>query len=211
MTVIPLFPLNLVLFPASKLPLYIFEERYKKMINVCMDEQSSFGINFFSDNHLYPTGCFAKVDQLVSRTEKGEMNIITKGIGRYEILNYELSEHGFYNGTVNLITDFNSDFDKEKMNTTVSLYNSLVEIVYKGSVKKIDLSEIKWYNENRSVSFVMAEKCGLSLLERQSLLEMNEEDTRLNYILKYLEEVMPKLKEADKISNIIKGDGYIQQ
>ena len=57
----------------------------------------------------------------------------------------------------------------------------------------------------------MAEKCGLSLLERQSLLEMNEEDTRLNYILKYLEEVMPKLKEADKISNIIKGDGYIQQ
>ena len=86
MTVIPLFPLNVVLFPASKLPLYIFEERYKKMINDCMDEQSSFGINFFSDNHLYPTGCFAKVDQLVSRTEKGEMNIITKGIGRYEIL-----------------------------------------------------------------------------------------------------------------------------
>jgi len=211
MTVIPLFPLNVVLFPDSKLPLYIFEERYKKMINDCIAEQTSFGINFFSNNHLYPTGCFAKVDQLVSRSENGEMNIITKGLDRYKIITYEMSKNGIYTGYVNMITDCSPDFDKEKMNTTVSLYNSLVEIVYKGSVKKIDLSEIKWLSENRSVSFVMAEKCGLSLIERQNLLEMDKEDTRLNYILNYLEEVMPKLKEADKISNIIKGDGYIQQ
>ena len=208
---IPLFPLNVVLFPDSKLPLYIFEERYKKMVNDCLSDRTNFGINLFAGNRLYPTGCTALVDEVVSQTETGEMNIITKGIIRYKILNYETGEDGLYSAEIDLIEDVNTEYNKEKMTKAVDLYNSLIEIVYKGSVKKIDLTEIKWYSENRSVSFTMAEKCGLSLIERQTLLEMNEEDVRLDYILKFLEEVMPKLKEADKISNIIKGDGFIQQ
>lgn len=208
---IPVFPLNVVLFPDSKLPLYIFEKRYKKMINDCINNQTYFGINFIANNHIFPNGCSANVDQLVSRTEKGEMNIISKGISRYKIIRYEMSKDGYFTGTVALTEDFNTEYDKEKMNETVGLYNTLVEIVYKGSVKKIDLNEVKWRSENRSVCFSMAEKCGLSLMERQSLLEIDDEDIRLDFILKYLKEVTPKLQEADKISNIIKGDGYIQQ
>lgn len=211
MTVIPLFPLNVVLFPDSKLPLYIFEERYKKMINNCIENQTYFGINFFSNNRISPIGCTAQIDQLVSRTLNGELNIISKGINRYKIIKYEMNKNGYYTGTVDLAEDYNTEYDKVKMNKAVDIYNKLVEIVYKGSVKKIDLNDIKWYNENRSVSFTMAEKCGLSLIERQSLLEMDDEDTRLIFILKYFEEVMPKLQEAEKISNIIKSDGYIQQ
>ncbi|MBK9226654.1 MAG: hypothetical protein IPL67_06290 [Ignavibacteria bacterium] len=54
------------------------------------------------------------------------------------------------------------------------------------------------------------EKCGLSLKEKQQMLEMDTEQDRLDFISTYLENVLPKLKEAERISEIIKSDGYIQ-
>lgn len=208
---IPLFPLNVVLFPHSKLPLYIFEERYKKMINQCSKNESEFGINLFSDKRIYSTGCSASVDKIINRTDKGEMNIITKGKRRYKIINYELGPEGYYLGKIEFTNEDCLNYNKVKMEKTVRIYNDMIELVYKGGMSKIDLSELKWYDGSRSVSFFMAEKSGLSLIERQNLLEIDIEDNRLDFLLKYFDEVIPKLKEADRITNIIKGDGYIQQ
>jgi Lon protease-like protein len=43
-TDLPLFPMNTVLFPGMVLSLHIFEERYKLMINRCLEEERSFGV-----------------------------------------------------------------------------------------------------------------------------------------------------------------------
>ena len=56
----------------------------------------------------------------------------------------------------------------------------------------------------------MAEKSGMSLEDRQRLLESNNENDRLGIILSYFKKVYPKLKETERISDIIKSDGYIQ-
>ncbi|MEO8447541.1 MAG: LON peptidase substrate-binding domain-containing protein, partial [bacterium] len=79
---IPLFPLNVVMYPHSKIPLHIFEERYKKMIGECESSGAVFGINFFSDKNIHMTGCSAEVTEVTERLENGEMNIIVKGIQR---------------------------------------------------------------------------------------------------------------------------------
>ncbi|HMS33604.1 MAG TPA: LON peptidase substrate-binding domain-containing protein [Ignavibacteria bacterium] len=208
---IPLFPLNVVMYPHSKIPLYIFEERYKKMIGECISGGTVFGINFYSEKNIHITGCSAEVSEITERLENGGMNIIVNGVQRYKIINYELTLSGYYTGKIEYLDDEIGEYDKVKMEKAVKIYNDLVEIVYKGSVKKIDLSEVHWFEGNRSVAFTMAEKSGLSLAERQSLLETDKEDERLDYMLKYFESIMPKIKEADKISNIIKSDGYIQQ
>src|SRR6187200_1459592 len=138
---INLFPLSVVLFPYSKLPLYIFEERYKLMINECLDNKAEFGINFFSQNKIHNIGCTASVEEVVSVSKTGEMNIITKGERRYELDNYELNPNGYYEGSIRFLDDMNQEFDKVKMEETVKAYNDLVLTVYKGTVKKIDLSE----------------------------------------------------------------------
>ena len=41
---LPLFPLHTVLFPGATIPLQIFEDRYKEMINYCLESDSMFGI-----------------------------------------------------------------------------------------------------------------------------------------------------------------------
>ena len=89
---LPLFPLNLVLFPGMPLPLHIFEERYKAMIGDCLRNNSPFGVSLIrsgqevgSPAEPFTTGTTARAlrSELL---EQGRMNILTKGERRYEII-----------------------------------------------------------------------------------------------------------------------------
>jgi Lon protease-like protein len=51
-TIIPLFPLGLVLLPRMPLPLHIFEERYKLMIGECLESRTAFGIVFLNGSDI---------------------------------------------------------------------------------------------------------------------------------------------------------------
>ena len=91
-TEIPLFPLNLVLFPGMPLPLHIFEERYKAMIGDCMRYNTPFGVSLIrsgqevgSPAEPFTTGTTARVLRS-EMLEQGRINIITKGERRYEIV-----------------------------------------------------------------------------------------------------------------------------
>ncbi|MEO6696346.1 MAG: LON peptidase substrate-binding domain-containing protein [Ignavibacteria bacterium] len=208
--IIPLFPLNVVLFPDSKLPLYIFEERYKKMINECMNTESVFGMNLFTDKKMFMTGCSASVHSLLSKAGSGEMNIVALGKERYRVISHQPGADGFFTGKIEYFEKENSYFDKSKRDECVLLYNQLVQAVYKDSIEKIDLADSKWIGTDKSVSFFVAEKSGLDLNRKQHLLEIENEDERIDYILEYFKEIMPEINETNRINEIIRNDGYIQ-
>jgi Lon protease-like protein len=88
---IPLFPLNVVLFPGGILPLHIFEPRYQLMTESCLDNESVFGVVLIKEGeevgdaakpHL--VGTAAKIIE-VNRFEDGRMNLLTAGQYRFEI------------------------------------------------------------------------------------------------------------------------------
>jgi Lon protease-like protein len=89
---LPLFPLNVVLFPQTDLPLHIFEERYKRMIRECLDARREFGVVLTQEETLEGTGCAATIRRVVKRYEDGRMDIVARGTRRFEIgiLNQEL-------------------------------------------------------------------------------------------------------------------------
>ncbi len=206
---IPLFPLNLVLFPQSKLPLHIFEERYKNMITMCMQESRPFGINLMSNNNISSIGSTAEVVNKFNVLPNGEMDIVIKGKARYELKNYNLSAEGYFIGDVIYLED-ETGYDRDDFNKAVECYNKIIDAAYKGTIEKVNAADLKWIDGSESVSFFMAQKCGLNLLERQQMLEIDKEQDRLTYLLKYFDEVMPKIVEADRISQIIQSDGYLQ-
>ncbi len=87
---LPLFPLNVVLFPGMELPLHIFEERYKAMIRGCLDRQEPFGVVLIQEGQEagdparpFGIGTSARIVQ-VERLEEGRMNIVTRGERRFE-------------------------------------------------------------------------------------------------------------------------------
>ena len=95
---IPLFPLNLVLFPKQALPLHIFEERYKLMIGRCIDEQAPFGVVLIKsgeeasgDGEPYDVGTTARIAR-VQRLPDGRMNLINLGRRRFRILELDRTE-----------------------------------------------------------------------------------------------------------------------
>lgn len=88
---LPLFPLNTVLFPGMLLPLHIFEERYKLMINRCVEKKQPFGVVLLREGqevggHAVPhdVGTTAVI-QGVSKLDDGRMNIVTVGRDRFRL------------------------------------------------------------------------------------------------------------------------------
>lgn len=82
---IPLFPLDLVLFPRAPLPLHIFEDRYKEMIGVCLESNSPFGVVRAQREGLATVGCTANILRVMHRYPDGRMDILCEGDQRFEI------------------------------------------------------------------------------------------------------------------------------
>lgn len=93
----PLFPLNVVLFPGMMLPLHIFEPRYREMINRCIEEEIPFGVVLIQEGHEvggaakpHSIGTAARIKK-VARAADGTMNITVMGMQRFRILELDHS------------------------------------------------------------------------------------------------------------------------
>ena len=88
---LPIFPLNTVLFPNARLPLHIFEERYKAMINACLEEKRPFGVCLIKSGtegggtaEPHEVGTTAHIRE-VQRLDDGRLNIVCTGGQRFAI------------------------------------------------------------------------------------------------------------------------------
>lgn len=106
---LPLFPLNTVLFPGMPLSLHIFEDRYKQMINECIEDHKPFGVVLISKGveafgpvaEPHPIGCTAQITQVQPLTH-GRMNIVAIGQERFRIDSLE-QDHPYLAGMVELM------------------------------------------------------------------------------------------------------------
>src|SRR5262249_19480674 len=101
---LPLFPLQVVLFPGAALPLHIFEDRYKEMIGEALRDKSEFGILLASSNGLASVGCTATIDRVLHEFPDGRLDILTRGRRRFELLLVN-EERNFLRGSVEFFDD----------------------------------------------------------------------------------------------------------
>ncbi len=115
---LPLFPLNVVLFPGGMLPLHIFEQRYREMVKYCIRHESSFGIVMIKDGEesgeaAKPCKIGTVVDLVeVDRFPDGRMNIVTSGHSRFEILEVD-NELPYLVGRVRILDAYDTEADKK--------------------------------------------------------------------------------------------------
>src|SRR5947208_10118658 len=82
---IPIFPLELVVYPREELNLHIFEERYKQLINECYTEKKSFGIPSVINNSIAEIGTLVTITEMAEVYEDGKMDIRTQGVSVFRI------------------------------------------------------------------------------------------------------------------------------
>ena len=84
-----LFPLNLIVYPGEDLNLHIFEQRYRQLINECLEDERTFGIPTFINNKLPGYGTEMHVTTLHKRYPDGRMDIKSKGLAVFRLVNFE--------------------------------------------------------------------------------------------------------------------------
>jgi hypothetical protein len=130
---IPLFPLNLVLMPGAPQALHVFEERYKQMVNECLDESSEFGMILADESGTRKVGCTAKIVELVRRYDDGRMVILVEGSRRFR-LNNIMTGKPYYVGEVDYLEDGPEEDVSALAEECVALLERVVEAATEGSV-----------------------------------------------------------------------------
>ena len=202
---IPIFPLNIVVFPYSKIPLHIFEEKYKIMIGKCLEEKTGFGIISIIKKELSKIGSHIEITNVLNRYENGETDIVVKGNGRFKVIKTKQHPDGYLIGEIEEYTDISREFDK---NLLEELRNNFVSILKKINFK---LEDAFWenYKSTELKSYKIAEKSGLTLEQQQKFLSIRKENERIGFLIKHLAKLEKKLTENIATGAIVMRDGYL--
>ncbi len=200
----PLFPLAVVMLPGAELPLYIFEDRYKDLVRRSLKKKSEFGIIYTDGTSMRGVGCGARVVNMLRKYPDSRMEIIVRGTDRFIVQRTVTHPSGYLEARIAPLLDREETVDDATRSEVIDMYNKIVREVFGGT-----LHEVAPDTPDQYVSFRIAQKVGLSLHDRQKLLESSSEHERLLFLQRRLEELLPRLGEAATIQRLVKNDGYI--
>ena len=208
LTRLPLFPLNLVLFPGMDLPLHIFEERYKDMIGQCMDQDAPFGVVLIKEG--LEVGAPADPERIGTSTrilrseilDQGRLNIMTKGQQRFEIEEI-VQRVPHLIGRVRLLPDVEGEGCAELVSQINEEYVALVRnltALTGGYTSRVDVPE-----DPIQLSYAIAANLELETHLRQSLLVTETAATRLSDRIPLLKQGNEELRERIVKQNPFQG------
>ncbi len=200
MRLLPLFPLQLVVFPRTHLPLHIFEDRYKEMVGEAIEQRSEFGVVLAKNEGIVNAGCTVLVDKVLTKYSDGRLDIVTRGARRFEILSLN-QEKEYLRGEVEFFDDEDSlDAPEELRAEVLSRYRAMLEV-----------GEPKGYSEpeltDPQLSFQLAQ--AVEDLDFQAILLRNRSETeRLKQLSQFLTQYVPRLKETNRMKQLAPLNGF---
>lgn len=200
---LPLFPLQLVVFPGEPLNLHIFEPRYRQLMQECEEEGITFGIPAFIGGNMMDVGTEIRLVSVEKRYDNGELDIKTQGIGLFRIQQFYKTAPGkLYSGAdvEPLSTDDQSDFaTAEKI---LEQMQQLFELL------RVDKSLPENVQDFRTYDW--AHHVGFSLQEEYKFLCMLDETKRQEAMLEHLERVLPTVKEMENLRQRVLMNGHFK-
>jgi Lon protease-like protein len=196
---LPLFPLDVVLFPGTPLPLHIFEPRYKELITECLEQKKPFGIVRTEEEGIADIGCTAEIIAVTKRYEDGKLDIVTEGRERFEVLEIN-EERSFLRGDVLYFQDEPEQPTPEQVAHAIKLHADILAVA--GAQQ--DLPE-----DRKQLSFHFAGSLPLDLDFKQALLGMRSEAERLEAVITAFESILPKLQRTVQAKQKAGGNGHV--
>ena len=197
----PLFPLGIVALPGELIPLHIFEERYKTMIDECIGSEREFGIVWLSDDGLREVGCACSIDQVLERTDEGEMNLIVRGTRPFRVL--ERQGHLPYPaGVIEFVEDRD---DKVDADLARGAHEAYAELVKRATDREPDAEELAGMS-----AYAMAATVDFGLDAKQGLLDMRSENARLRLVTRLFRAAIKRLELVDKVQERARSNGKVR-
>jgi Lon protease-like protein len=195
---LPLFPLHVVVFPRTQLPLHIFEERYKEMIGEAIRDKSEFGIVLAKEDGMLNAGCTAVVDTILKSHPDGRMDILTRGIRRFEIVMLN-QEKPYLRGEVAYFDDDEAGPGDSAVRTeALRLHESWMELEER--TREVELGDAQ-------LSFQLAQ--GIEDLDfLHFLLRTRSEPLRLKKLTEFLSEYVPRQRQTAMMRRLAPLNGH---
>ena len=168
-----LFPLPLVLLPTEQVPLHIFEDRYKELIDECLDEDQAFGLLFAEGDGFHEVGTSASVIEVLTRFDDGRMNIVVEGGDRFRIEELT-SGRSFHTGVTTPLLDDDDPAEEEAIERVLDLFGRLKELT--GSEVEVPAAD------SPQLSYALAARVELDPDVKQALLQVTSERDRLERV-----------------------------
>lgn len=199
MSLLALFPLDVVLFPGALLPLHIFEPRYKEMIEECLEQKKPFGMVRANKEALAEIGCTAVIVNVIKKYDDGRLDIATEGKQRFEIMQLN-QERSFLQGEVLFFDDEPSQVADADAQKVIQLHEQLFGILGQESQVERTLP---------SISFQLANELPVDLDFKQALLEMKTESERVGTLIEYYKATIPKVERTLRVRERATGNGHV--
>lgn len=199
MSLLPLFPLDLVLFPGTPLPLHIFEPRYREMISECVDQKKAFGVVRAKEDGVAEIGCTAEIITVAKKYPDGRMDIVTEGRERFEIMQVN-HERSFLQAEVLYLQDEPEEATAEDVAEAGKLRGEIIELAGSASPAENDVPQN---------SFNLVASVPLDLDFKQTLLGMKSEAERIRAVISYLGTILPNLRRTVRVRQKAGGNGHV--
>src|SRR6185312_1421057 len=196
---LPLFPLEIVVFPGAPLPLHIFEPRYKEMIGECLSHNRPFGMVRAKENALSAIGCSARILTVIKKYEDGRLDIAAEGAQRFEIIQVN-QERSFLQAEVAFFDDEPSIVSKTAADTVIELHEQLFAMM--GQTVEVE-------RDAAYLSFRLAQDLPVDLDFKQTLLEMKSETERVDILTEYYRATIPKIENSLRVRQRANGNGHV--
>jgi Lon protease-like protein len=197
----PLFPLRLVALPSELVPLHIFEERYKAMIERCLAEPTEFGIVWVADDGLRPIGCACEVAEVLERFDDGRINLVARGTRAFRIEERQDSLP-YPAGVVEFLADKDEPVDPELQAKTQGAYADLVRQATDRDPDQLEIAAMSAYDMAATVEF--------GLDAKQGLLDLRSETARLKLLLRLLRGAVRRLDFMERAEARAKSNGKVR-
>jgi Lon protease-like protein len=201
---IPIFPLNVVLYPGETLNLHIFEPRYKELVKECFSSSKSFGVPAVINGHVAEFGTLVSIIEIVREYENGEMDITTKGSIVFRILEIikKIPDKLYSGAIVNYPENSEVYQRKELIKVVVIAIRELHRI--------LNISKDFHKPDEELSAYDLAHHAGLSLDEEFELLGLFREEQRLEYLKRHLGKVLPVVAEMEVLKERIILNGHFK-
>jgi Lon protease-like protein len=197
----PLFPLGIVALPGELIPLHIFEERYKTMMNECLATEHEFGIVWLSDDGLRTIGCAARIERVIEQMEDGRMNLLVRGTRPFQVL--ERQGHLAYPaGVIEFVSDRADEPDPELVRGAQDAY---AELVKRATDREPDAEEI-----TEMGAYAMAATVDFGLDAKQGLLDLRSENARLALVTRLFRAALKRLDFVDRAQARAQSNGKVR-
>jgi Lon protease-like protein len=200
-SLLPLFPLDLVLLPGTPLPLHIFEPRYREMISECLDRKKSFGVVRAKEEGVAEIGCTAEIITVARKYPDGRMDIVTQGRERFEVMQVN-QERPFLQAEVLYLRDEPEKATSEEIAQAVKLQGEITELAGSASTNRSESADPQ-------LSFNLVAPLPLDLDFKQTLLGMKSEAERMHAVISYFEAILPNLRRTVRVRQKAGGNGHV--